>query len=195
MKQDLIDKYNPHKFRELKQEDIEAMRNFSMEDIADLAKAYPNKPTERAYLVLFDKTDKAKQLYPLGTWQNLYTLWKTQNLTKFVPWNFAALHNTKAISGPVAKKTGPVQDLTEAEVKKELKQVPKPTVKPSVKRVPLVQEPKEDVRAKFDLDDDGSDTDFTEENFEEQLEQIKKTTPKKATPKKTVKKVDKATAK
>jgi len=194
MKQDLIDKYNPHKFRELKQEDIEAMRNFSMEDIADLAKAYPNKPTERAYLVLFDKTDKAKQLYPLGTWENLYKLWKTQNLTKFVPWNFAALHNTKAISGPVAKKTGPVQDLTEAEVKKELKQVPKPTVKPTVKSVAVSGPVKKEV-AKYEPDDNGSDTDFTEENFEEQLEQIKKTTPKKATPKKAVKKVDKATAK
>jgi hypothetical protein len=167
MDQKMINKYNPDKFRELKQEDIEAMRKFTMNDVADLAKAYPNKPSGRAYLVLFDTTDKARQLYPLSTWQNLLAVWK-QQLTKYIAFNFAALHNNKSAPGMTAK-TGPVQDLTEAEVTRAIKGQkttpvtvpvgPKQTPKKVVKPIDHDQESDSDV-------DLGSPGDYQEEDFD-----------------------------
>jgi hypothetical protein len=177
MDQKMIEKYNPDKFRELKPEDIEAMRKFTMNDVAELAKAYPNKPSGRAYLVLFNTEDKAKQLYPLSTWQNLLALWK-QQLTKYVAYSFAALHNNKTAPGMTAK-TGPVQDLTQAEVTKAIKgqktpvTVPigqKQTPKP-VKSTPVADD-------ESDGDVLGSDADFTEEEFDHMAtEAVKKTQP------------------
>jgi hypothetical protein len=193
MDQQTIDKYNPNKFRELTKEDIETMRNFQINDVAALAKAYPNKPTERAYLVLFDTTDKAKQLYPLSTWQNLLALWK-QQLTKYVAFNFAALHNNRTISNQ-ATKTGPVQDLTSAEVQKAIKAVPgkkpgTPVVTVAPKQTPNVVKPPVDLDESdgdFDL---GSDADVDHDFEKEQIEASRKADNKKKTaPKQPVKPV------
>jgi hypothetical protein len=195
MDQKTIDKFNPNKFRELTKEDIEAMRNFQLNDVAALAKAYPNKPTERAYLVLFDTTDKAKQLYPLSTWQNLLALWK-QQLTKYVAFNFSALHNNKTISNQ-ATKTGPVQDLTTAEVQKAIKTVPgkKPvtpvvTVAPKQTPTRFVKPPVGTFLDESDGDYLGSDADVDHDFEKEEIEASRKADNKKKTaPKQPVKPV------
>jgi hypothetical protein len=189
MDQTLIDKYNPDKFRELTQDDIEAMRQFTLADVADLAKAYPNKPTQRAYLVLFDKTDKARQLYPLSTWQNLYALWK-QQLTKYIAFNFSALHNNKKTTGLQGAKTGPVQDLTQAEVTRAIKTVPK--AKTSIPQTAKAQTATPVVNDNVDEDvndhvDEEVHDDFDKMEKEAQSK-ANKTAPKKAaTPVKSVK--------
>lgn len=185
MKQEMIDKYNPTKFRELSQADIEAMRSFTMNDIADLAKAYPNKPSERAYLVLFNKTDQAKQLYPLATWANVFALWK-QGSTSYVPFNFAALHNSRSVKG-MDVKVGPVQDLTNAEVKRELK-VGKPITAiqiPEAPKFPVHDEEEEEgdtldhVNETFPVDDEFGGSAEWEEPEELEKAAVKKTSTKK----------------
>lgn len=195
MTQQMIDKYNPTKFRELNQSEIEAMRSFTMDDIADLAKAYPNKPSERAYLVLYNKQDQAKQLYPLATWVNVLALWK-QGSTNYVPFNFASLHNSKSVKG-MDVKVGPVQDLTNAEVKRELKTWPGKSAAPTKLAIPDPEDEEDDDDFKIDQDSHETfDPSLGEENFEDleaeasKPKQVKGIKPKPV--KRTRKKIDKS---
>lgn len=72
---DIIKTFNPE--NQLTQEQLEAMRNLTDEQIAELAKAYPNQPRGNAYLVYYITGEKPhEQRYPLGTWANLLNLRK-----------------------------------------------------------------------------------------------------------------------
>lgn len=100
--------YNPQTSASLKKADLDAMRNLTSEEISELAKAYPNKASQNAYLVLADKTKEDKdQIYPLSTWQNLHDLHKIGQT------NFVAAGFKDAFERPVGDvPTAPAQDLT-----------------------------------------------------------------------------------
>lgn len=114
---DIITKYSPDNFRELSEADIAAMSALTFEQIGSLAKAYPNKANQRAYLILKDTKKKEKdQLYPQSTWQNLY------NLLKLGQKSFIAISFKETFSKKQqALKVAPVQDLTGKEVKEAMK--------------------------------------------------------------------------
>lgn len=71
-----INTYNPGN-SSITADELNAMKDFSDDEIRELAKTYPNSPNGNAYLVYYDnKTDAKSQLYPLGTWANLAALRK-----------------------------------------------------------------------------------------------------------------------
>lgn len=73
---DIIKTYAPNNAN-ITQEELSGMKDLTDEQIAELAKAYPNQPSGNAYLVLYDTTKKdSEQLYPLNSWQNLHSLRK-----------------------------------------------------------------------------------------------------------------------
>lgn len=127
MEQAIIDIYAPHNAKNLTQEQLQKMELFSREDLQQLAKAYPNKSTEKAYLVLRDKNrPDNKQTFPLSTWKNYFELIKVGQ-TQFVPVSFKAIFKPKADN----LKTAPAQDLTKEQAQKELKQATAQAVKKS----------------------------------------------------------------
>lgn len=86
---ELITKFNPANAGTLSEEDLTNFRALTTEQIGVLAKAYPNSPSRRPYLVLFDHNVKPdKQLYSLSTYQNLYNVRKFSNLNSIVPYDF-----------------------------------------------------------------------------------------------------------
>lgn len=86
---ELVKIFNPANAGTLSQEDLAIFRDLSDEQIGILAKAYPNSPSRRPYLILYDKNVKPeKQLFSLSTFQNLYNVRKFSNLKNFVPYDF-----------------------------------------------------------------------------------------------------------
>lgn len=124
----LIEKFNPMNGANLTAEDLEIMHALTDEQIDVLANAYPNQPNRRAYLRYYDKNVAAsKQMYNLGTWQNLRNLRKFNAKKNLIAWDFinvaaAAKQPVKAIA-PVAGAKSPkkvVVDLTAKEAAAEL---------------------------------------------------------------------------
>jgi hypothetical protein len=131
----LIAKFNPLNGANVSAEDLEVMHALTDDQIDVLANAYPNTPNRRAYLRYYDKNVAPnKQVYNLGTWQNLRNLRKFNNKKNLIPWDFfnvagAAKQPVKATT-PVAGAKSPkkvVVDLTAKEAAAELaKNVDKP---------------------------------------------------------------------
>lgn len=110
---DIIKIYNPDAAKQLAKADVAAMMELTTDQIKELAKAYPNKPTGNAYLILYDKQKKEKdQLYSLSTWGNLANLHK-MGKTNFAAFTFRSLFNQAA----AVQKVAAVQDLTPDQVK------------------------------------------------------------------------------
>lgn len=106
-----IERFNPARAKELTVEDLAAMQGLTVEDLKELAKAYPNSPSQAAYLILLDTKKKPKeQLYSLSTWANLYNLHKLGQ-THFAALSFKSVFNKSEQNLKVA----PVQDLTTEE--------------------------------------------------------------------------------
>lgn len=130
----LIAKFNPANAGNLNAQDLETMRQLTDEQIDELAKAYPNQPTRRPYLRLYD-TSKAenKQLYNLSTWQNLRNVRKFSNMKNLVPYDFIATPGalqthqrdqaTRTIGKPGANPRKVVVDLTAQEAANELRAI------------------------------------------------------------------------
>jgi hypothetical protein len=126
----LIEKFNPAHGSNMTAEDLETLRGLSDAQIDVLADAYPNKPTRRVYLRLFDTTLPAnKQLFQLSTWQNLRNLRKFSNKKNLRPYDFLASATSlnQQRQATAARPTGssPVKkqvvDLTAKEAADELK--------------------------------------------------------------------------
>lgn len=124
----LIQKFNPVNAANLTPEDLEIMHALTDEQIDVLANAYPNQPSRRAYIRLYDKNVGAnKQVYNLSTWQNLRNLRKFNAKKNLIAWDFfnvagAARQPTKATQ-PVAGAKSPkkvVVDMTAKEAAAEL---------------------------------------------------------------------------
>lgn len=86
---ELIQKFNPNNWQSLTDDDRKVLRELSTEQIGVLAKAYPDNPQKRSYLVLHDKklTDN-KQLYQMSTFEKLYNLRKYSNMSNFSVFDF-----------------------------------------------------------------------------------------------------------
>jgi ABC-type Na+ efflux pump permease subunit len=125
----LIEKFNPVNGANLTAEDLETLRGLTDAQIDVLADAYPNKPTRRSYLRLYDTTLPVnKQLFHLSTWQNLRNVRKYSNKKNFIPYDLAATPaalNTKqrdqAMSKPVQSSAKIVVDLSAQEAADELR--------------------------------------------------------------------------
>lgn len=124
----LIEKFNPLNGSNLSAEDLETLHNLTDEQIDVLANAYPNQPSRKAYLRLYDKNIKPeKQVYNLSTWQNLRNLRKFNAKKNLIAWDFftvagAARQPVKA-TAPVAGAKTPrkvVVDMTAKEAAAEL---------------------------------------------------------------------------
>lgn len=87
----LLQKFNPANAANLTAQDLETLRGLTDQQIDELAKAYPNQPTRRAYLRLYDTSKpENKQLFNLSTWQNLRNVRKFSNMKNLVPYDFIA---------------------------------------------------------------------------------------------------------
>lgn len=85
----LIEKFNPDNAASMTPADLEIMRALNDQQIDVLANAYPNQPTRRTYLRLYDKTvAENKQLFQMSTWQNLRNNRKFSNKKNLIPWDF-----------------------------------------------------------------------------------------------------------
>jgi hypothetical protein len=85
----LIQKFNPLNAANLTPEDLEVMHGLTDQQIDVLANAYPNQPQRRSYIRYYDKNiPAAKQVFNLGTWQNLRNLRKFNNMKNLIPWDF-----------------------------------------------------------------------------------------------------------
>jgi hypothetical protein len=123
-KKAFVDLYNPRNAAELTEEELEAMKTFTREQVEELARKYPNTGTGRPYLLLYDtRKDPAKQIYPRSTWTNLLGLWRMGQKT-FIPWTFASRFK-KGVN--VKSNVAPVQDLTKEEARRELQGIKAPT--------------------------------------------------------------------
>lgn len=85
----LIAKFNPANGANMTAEDLELLRALTDEQIDVLANAYPNTPTRRSYLRLYDKNlAPDKQLYQMSTWQNLRNVRKFSNRKSLIAYDF-----------------------------------------------------------------------------------------------------------
>lgn len=126
--EELIHKFNPATAGNLTEGDLAIMRGLTSDQIAELAKAYPNNAHQRPYLLLADSTlAENKQLFPLSTWQNLHTLHKFHSRKNFSAYTFKVLFTPrrKAPSLPgvhSAVATGKVVDLSSGQAAELLRQ-------------------------------------------------------------------------
>jgi hypothetical protein len=126
--QELIAKFNPLNAPNLSAEDLETLRHLTDDQIDVLAEAFPNQPTRRAYLILYDQNvPENKQLYQLSTWQNLRNVRKFANRKNLIPWTFQSLfmrNSKQAQTGGVQARPSAQRvsvDLTANEAQEELK--------------------------------------------------------------------------
>lgn len=122
--QELIKRFNPTNTQPLNPEETEVMRNLTDEQITKLAEAYPNQPTRKTYLILYDKNMKPdRQLRQLSTWQNLRNVRKYSNLKNLIAWEFKGAsplpQNRTQPGKPTAQKV--IVDMSAQEAAAELK--------------------------------------------------------------------------
>lgn len=126
---ELIALFNPNNAANIGAQDLETMRALTDDQIDVLADAFPNVPTRRAYLILFDQNlPDNKQLYQLSTWQNLRNVRKYSNRKNLIAFTFKSIFDRKAGAAAgqttMHKTTGAAKrvavDLTAEQAKKEL---------------------------------------------------------------------------
>lgn len=115
MEKKVVDLYSPFNAKNLTQEQLAAMAEFSKEDLKALSENH-NNGSGTAYLVLKDKTKPDnKQTFPLSTWRNLYELHKLGQ-TNMIAFSYRSIFKDRQKS----LKAVPVQDLTKEQAKSEL---------------------------------------------------------------------------
>jgi hypothetical protein len=108
---DIIKIYNPANTN-ITEEQLSAMKDLTDEQIAELAKAYPNQPRGNAYLEYYLTGEKAhEQRYPLGTWANLLSLRKLGR-KDILPFRFRR-QNAPRMMAPVSQPAQRVVDLSQ----------------------------------------------------------------------------------
>lgn len=148
----ILERFNPNDTKPLSPEELEVMRNLSDDQIQKLAEAYPNTPSRRAYIKLYDKNIKElhKQMFQLSTWQNLRNLRKYSNQKNLVAWDFKGF--PQQVVRPVSQQRTAQQkvivDMSAQEAAAELKE----TIKKSVTKIENVpkkatKETKESMKA------------------------------------------------
>lgn len=108
--------FNPQNAAGLTTEQLAAMETLTPEQIAMLAREYPNPAIQNAYLVLKDTTKADKdQLWNLSTWQNLADLHR-MGMKQFVAVGFRTNHIKQGLRVAPVQNLGGL-DLSEEEVK------------------------------------------------------------------------------
>lgn len=152
----LVAKFNPANAKNLTPEDFQIMRELTDAQLDTLAEAYPNTPSRRSYLRLYDtKIEANKQIYNLSTWQNLRNVRKFSNMKNLQAYDFfdPQMKIVKAPEGITSAKASPrkqVVDLSATEAAAELaKSIAKKTAaekpaseKTSAKKAEKEQAPK-----------------------------------------------------
>lgn len=124
----LVQKFNPANGNTLTPDDLATLRGLTDDQIDALATAYPNTPTRRAYLRLYDdKLANEKQVYQLSTWQNLRNVRKFANQKNLHPFDFVVKGKVAARPTAVIRPTPSgaktvVVDLTAQQAANELKE-------------------------------------------------------------------------
>lgn len=112
----IVEVYGPGNGANLTEEQLAHLPELTSEEIAELAKAYPNGPTQRAYLHLRDTSKKDnQQTFPLSTWQNLNSL-RRLGQNNLVVAGYKGILNVKT-----KLSVAPVQDISADKAKSILK--------------------------------------------------------------------------
>lgn len=115
---DFLKTYKPENAAALTTEQVQEMRSLTIDQIKALAKEYPNRIYNRAYLLILDSKSKLapdKQLPTLSTWENLYNL-ITKNGLKYVAIGFRGQGQVKQRTVNVRPRKSEVIDLSDAEL-------------------------------------------------------------------------------
>lgn len=117
--EEILTAFNPENKEALNDEQKIKLGSLTDEELKALAKAFPNKPTNNTYLVLFDtKIDNKKQLGIRSTWQNLYNLRVLSHQRQWIAYGFARDIPKSQVTGRLLKVSG-VQDISNEEKLKQ----------------------------------------------------------------------------
>jgi len=113
---DIVKLYNPITSASLTPEQIEGLQNLTIDEIKELAKAYPNTAMQKAFLLIVDGAKPVnKQIPTLSTFENLYNLKVKNGLKTFVALNFKGTYKPRTIQ-PVRARRSEVLDLSDTEL-------------------------------------------------------------------------------
>lgn len=117
---DVVTLYNPANAAALTPEQIDGLQKLSSAEIKELAKAYPNSSSQRAYLLIIDGSKPVeKQLPSLSTFENLYNLRERNGKKNYVAYQFKGTFKPVPVSQQRMSK-GPrrteVMDLSDQEL-------------------------------------------------------------------------------
>lgn len=116
---ELVKLYNPANAAALTPEQITGLQSLTVDQIKELAKAYPNKVFPRAYLFIKDSKGKIpmeRQLVQAATFENLYNLITKNGLKTWVAVGFRGQTNQITRPGTVRVRRSEVVDLSDAEL-------------------------------------------------------------------------------
>lgn len=119
MEKETLDLYSPANAKNLTAEQLEAMANFTKEDLKQLAAAYPNSNHVGGYLILFER-GKTKQIGHPSTWNNLYNLVKMGS-TNYYAATFRSIFKPTAPGSAPVKPMQKAKDITNEQAKELLK--------------------------------------------------------------------------
>lgn len=147
--QQILTRFNPQNRTPLSPEELEVFRNLSDDQIDKLAREYPNQPSSRSYLILYDDHVPAnKQMFQLSTWQNLRNIRKFSNKKNFRPWEFKGVNPPANLRGAVQPRTQHVVvDMSAQEAAAKLKEAVKKGEK--TEKSPLKIEPKKEIHSEL----------------------------------------------
>lgn len=132
---EIIARFAPTADPNFSPEELEVLHKLNDEEINALAEAYPNQPTRKSYVRLFDTNVKAdKQIFQPTTWQNLRNLRKFSNQKHLIPWDFVTTVQARRIAArpvntPKAQPKRVVVDMSAQEAAEELRKSLKPKEK------------------------------------------------------------------
>lgn len=113
---DLVKLYNPANAASLTPEQVQDLQGLTVDQIKELALAYPNSMMQQAYLLIIDKTKPVdKQIANLSTFENLYNLIARNGLKQWVAFNFKTNYKPRNIT-PVKQSKTQVRDLSDTEL-------------------------------------------------------------------------------
>lgn len=114
---DIVKLYNPANASALTADEILGLQELTSDQIKQLAKAYPNMTTQRAYLLIIDSSKAVdKQIPNLSTFENLWNLRELNGQKKYVAYQFRGTYKPKQVAA-VKTIRREVVDLSDEELK------------------------------------------------------------------------------
>lgn len=112
----VVELLNPANAKTLPEQALALFEHLSDEQIAALAKAYPNGSQGNVYLILKDTKVGVKQLFPRSTWENLYNLRVGAGMKNYVAMTFSARFQGSQKNTLATLSYAAPQDLSKEEV-------------------------------------------------------------------------------